>query len=96
MPPRLLTAVFDEIRSRRSESLQDERMGRLTEREREVLRCMMLGFDRARIAAELIVSINTVRTHTQNILSKLEVHSSVEAVSVALRAGFPVAAPVAR
>ena len=96
MPPRLLTAVFAELCGRRAEHSQEQRVSRLTERECEVLRCMMLGFDRARIASELIVSVNTVRTHTQNILSKLEVHSSVEAVSVALQAGFPGGAQVAR
>jgi DNA-binding NarL/FixJ family response regulator len=89
IPPRLLTGVLDEFRAQRAQPDQDDRVRRLTLREREVLRCMMLGFDRARIAEELIVSINTVRTHTQNILSKLEVHSSLEAVSVALQAGFP-------
>jgi DNA-binding NarL/FixJ family response regulator len=88
IPPRLLTGVLAEFRSERAAPGHDNRVQRLTEREREVLQCMMLGFGRARIAAELIVSINTVRTHTQNILSKLEVHSSLEAVSVALQAGF--------
>jgi two-component system NarL family response regulator len=48
----------------------------------------MAGHDRARIARELILSINTVRTHTQNILTKLEVHSSLEAVGLALHLGF--------
>jgi DNA-binding NarL/FixJ family response regulator len=88
IPPRLLTAVLEEFRSHRVEPDDDDRLRRLTQRERDVLRCMMAGFDRARIADELLLSINTVRTHTQNILSKLEVHSSLEAVSVALQAGF--------
>jgi NarL family two-component system response regulator LiaR len=91
IPPRLLTGVLEEFRSRRAELDHDYRVQRLTQREREVLRYMMAGFGRARIADELIVSINTVRTHAQNILWKLEVHSSLEAVSVALRAGFPSA-----
>jgi DNA-binding NarL/FixJ family response regulator len=96
IPPRLLTGVLEEFRSRRAETDHDYRVQRLTEREREVLRYMMAGFGRARIADELILSINTVRTHAQNILWKLEVHSSLEAVSVALQAGFtsaPSSAP---
>jgi DNA-binding NarL/FixJ family response regulator len=88
IPPRLLTGVLEEFRSRRAELDHDYRVQRLTQREREVLRYMMAGFGRARIAEELILSINTVRTHAQNILWKLEVHSSLEAVSVALQAGF--------
>jgi two-component system, NarL family, response regulator LiaR len=63
----------------------DEKLARLTEREREVLDGLIAGCDRARIARDLLVSVGTVRTHTRNILAKLEVHSSLEAVSVALR-----------
>ncbi len=43
---------------------------------------MVSGSDHATIARELVVSVNTVRTHSQRILSKLEVHSGLEAVSV--------------
>ena len=59
----------------------------LTRREHEVLELMVAGFDRPSIARQLEISLNTVRTHTKNILAKLGVHSSLEAVSVALRAG---------
>jgi DNA-binding NarL/FixJ family response regulator len=59
----------------------------LTRREREVLDKMVAGYDRPTIARQLSISLNTVRTHTKNILAKLGVHSSLEAVSVALRAG---------
>ncbi len=59
----------------------------LTAREREVLDLMVAGYDRPSIARILRISLNTARTHTKNILAKLGVHSSLEAVSVALRAG---------
>ena len=49
---------------------------------------MVDGLDRPEIARRLVVSLNTVRTHTRNTLAKLGVHSSLEAVSVALRAGL--------
>jgi DNA-binding NarL/FixJ family response regulator len=64
----------------------DEKLARLTDREREILDGLIAGSDRATIAKNLTVSVGTVRTHTRNILAKLEVHSSLEAVSVALRA----------
>jgi DNA-binding NarL/FixJ family response regulator len=57
----------------------------LTVREREVLECMIEGLSRAEIAARLRVSGNTVRTHTQNLIGKLGAHSSLEAVTLALR-----------
>jgi DNA-binding NarL/FixJ family response regulator len=64
----------------------DDKLARLTDREREILDGLIAGSDRATIAKNLMVSVGTVRTHTRNILAKLEVHSSLEAVSVALRA----------
>jgi two-component system nitrate/nitrite response regulator NarL len=57
----------------------------LTEREREVLRRFASGESTRTIAAELGVSLATVRTHTQNILTKLGVHSKVEAAAYAAR-----------
>lgn len=60
----------------------------LSDREREVLTSMVEGRRRAEIARELCVSDNTVRTHTRNILTKLGVRSSLEAVSIALAAGM--------
>jgi two-component system NarL family response regulator len=84
----LLTAVLAELQATQPTRGEDARLRRLTERERQVLGCMMAGHDRARIASELILSINTVRTHTQSILTKLEVHSSLEAVGLALHLGF--------
>jgi DNA-binding NarL/FixJ family response regulator len=59
----------------------------LTVREREVLDCMIAGLTRAEIANRLHVSGNTVRTHTQHLITKLGVHSSLEAVTLALRSG---------
>jgi len=49
---------------------------------------MVRGYDRSSIARELYLSSNTVRTHTRNLLAKLDVHSSLEAVALALRAGI--------
>jgi DNA-binding NarL/FixJ family response regulator len=57
----------------------------LTAREREVLDCMVDGLNRTEIAALLHMSGNTVRTHTQNLMGKLGAHSSLEAVTIALR-----------
>lgn len=65
----------------------DDRLSGLTAREREVLDCMVDGLTRTQIAARLYISANTARTHTQNLLAKLDAHSSLEAVSIALRYG---------
>lgn len=60
----------------------------LTGREHDVLQCLVDGVSRGEIAARLGVSENTVRTHTQNLMAKLGVHSTLEAVALALRSGF--------
>lgn len=59
----------------------------LTSRELEVLSLLAEGATSQQIAARLHVSPNTVRTHVQGILSKLQVHSRLEAVAFAVRHG---------
>ena len=61
---------------------------RLTKRERDVLALLAEGADTAQIAQRLFLSRNTVRTHVQNLLSKLQVHSRLEAASYAVRHGL--------
>jgi two-component system nitrate/nitrite response regulator NarL len=57
----------------------------LTSREEEVLGLLMEGADGRTIARRLGISRNTVRTHVQSILSKLQVHSRLEAATFAVR-----------
>jgi two-component system nitrate/nitrite response regulator NarL len=57
----------------------------LTEREREILGLLVEGLDTAAIARKLTVSRTTVRTHVQAVLTKLGVHSRLEAASFAVR-----------
>jgi DNA-binding NarL/FixJ family response regulator len=60
----------------------------LTSRETEVLRRLADGLTTEQIAADLYVSVNTVRNHVNNIIRKLNVHSRLEAVSFAIRNGL--------
>jgi NarL family two-component system response regulator LiaR len=57
----------------------------LTERELEVLALMVEGLNNTQIAGRLSVSPSTIKSHVSNILSKLEVASRTEAVTLALR-----------
>jgi DNA-binding NarL/FixJ family response regulator len=54
----------------------------LTQREREVLNCLADGTGRRDMAEHLHMSPNTVRTHLQNLMVKLGVHSALEAVAL--------------
>jgi LuxR family maltose regulon positive regulatory protein len=58
-------------------------INQLSERELDVLRLMEVGFSNTKIANELYISLNTVKTHTKNINSKLDVHNRTEAVKKA-------------
>jgi DNA-binding NarL/FixJ family response regulator len=64
----------------------------LTEREKEILRSVAQGLPNKEIARQLGISLATVRNHVHNILEKLEVHSKLEATSLAFRQGW-VSAP---
>ncbi len=59
--------------------------GRLTPRELEVLRLLATGLDNAKIADVMGISATTVRNHIDHVLTKLGVHSKLEAVVFAAR-----------
>ncbi|GHB05650.1 MULTISPECIES: response regulator transcription factor [Streptomyces] len=88
LPPALLTGVLRELTTARKHRTESERLVEsLTPREREVLRCMVAGLGRKAVAERLYLSPHTVRTHMQNVLGKLGVHSTLAAVALARRAG---------
>jgi DNA-binding NarL/FixJ family response regulator len=88
LPPHLLGVVLDTIVASSDGPPDRTPLAALTPRERQVLRCMLAGLDRSASAELLGLSLNTVRTHAQSVLTKLNVHSALEAVSVALSAGM--------
>jgi NarL family two-component system response regulator LiaR len=70
--------------SRQRQELGDD----LTKREREVLRLLVDGLTNPEIADELFISQSTVKSHVSHILSKLDVATRTEAVSLALQQGL--------
>jgi DNA-binding NarL/FixJ family response regulator len=60
----------------------------LSGRERQVLGLLARGYSNRRIAEACYLSLNTVRTHVQNVLVKLGVHSKLEAAALAVRQGL--------
>ena len=78
--PRLAPALL----SRRS----TERQPSLSGREREVLDLLAQGLTGEQVAARLVLSAETIKTHVRNAMSKLEAHTRVHAIAIALREGF--------
>lgn len=60
----------------------------LSDREVEVLQALAEGQTTAAMAAEMHISVNTVRNHVQRVLTKLGAHSRLEAVAAGIRAGI--------
>lgn len=94
-PPELLGPVLGELRADvRRAAGRTSPLDPLSPRERDVLAGMLEGRRARQIAEHLSISTDTVRTHTRGILSKLGVHSRLEAVRVARSAGLRVVPPV--
>ncbi|MFE0133242.1 response regulator [Streptomyces sp. NPDC059037] len=62
----------------------------LTEREEEVLRLMATGLSNPEIARSLMVSLETVKTHVGNVLTKLGAQNRTHAVVIAYESGLVV------
>ncbi|MCA1844514.1 MAG: response regulator [Actinobacteria bacterium] len=60
----------------------------LTRREVEILQLVAEGLSNDAVAERLVLSVNTVRNHVQNILTRLGAHSRLEAVTIAVRQGI--------
>jgi DNA-binding NarL/FixJ family response regulator len=89
VPPRMLGPLLAGLlRRKREQDLADDRVSRLTHREREVLALLADGADNGGIARALVISPQTARTHIQNILGKLAVHSRLEAAAFVTRNGI--------
>lgn len=64
------------------------RKAQLTEREAEILTLIASGLSNAEIAAKLVVSVETVKTHVGNVLAKLQARDRTQAVIIAYESGF--------
>jgi DNA-binding NarL/FixJ family response regulator len=92
MDPDEVEASLRRLRHRRKqEATIEQRLERLTPRELEILQLIADGVASDEIAPTLGVSPHTLRTHLQNVLTKLKVHSKLDAVVLAIRHGKIVA-----
>jgi DNA-binding NarL/FixJ family response regulator len=86
--PQVAGKVLQQVADQPAPALPDQqRLNRLSEREREVLRLLATGLSNAEIAKTLFLSEGTVKNYVSVILSKLEVADRTQAAIVAMRAG---------
>jgi two-component system nitrate/nitrite response regulator NarL len=89
VPPQMLGSLLQHlIRRRRDRDDGSRTLARLTRREREVLALLAQGADNNGIAQPLVISPETARTHVQNVLTKLGVHSRLEAAAFVVQNGL--------
>ena len=80
--------VEDFVRQATTQDRQSAPLQMLTSREQEVLRLLADGKRVKEIAHFLNISVKTVESHRQNIMDKLEIHSTIELTRYALREGL--------
>lgn len=89
MPPNLLIGLLRRVpRDRAVMHKGGTLWERLTPRESEILVCLAAGKSGSAIAEELNITPLTVRTHVRNLMSKLGVHSRLEAVAFGVKHGL--------
>ena len=89
IPRGMLGALLSRlIVRRREQDVALRRTAQLTKREKEVLALLADGADKHAIAQALVISPQTARTHIQNVLAKLRVHSRLEAVALIRQNGI--------
>jgi DNA-binding NarL/FixJ family response regulator len=84
MTPSIASKVLKMFKNRPPESDNSEQFN-LTDREKEILKCLVEGMSYKMIADSCFISADTVNGHIKNIYKKLQVHSKGEAVAKAIR-----------
>ena len=85
LPRDVIVTIAKRVAESRDRQAERTPVESLTPRELEVLKALVEGLSTPSICERLVITPNTLRTHVQNIMGKLHVHSKLEAVSFALR-----------
>jgi DNA-binding NarL/FixJ family response regulator len=88
LAPSVTRTLIEQFARRPARPDAGARLDALTEREREVLVMLARGKSNAELAAELVVSEGTIKTHVSSLLGKLGVRDRVQAVVLAYESGL--------
>ncbi|WP_394614897.1 response regulator transcription factor [Lentzea sp. JNUCC 0626] len=94
-PEQIVRVIAETCRSRGyvHPDLRPKDRPTLSKREYEVLTLIAEGLENQQVATELVVSVETVRTHVKGILRKLGARDRTHAVSLAYRSGLLIGRP---
>ena len=87
LSPSISAATVQEYIRQAERTIEGDRYGRLTPREREVLQLIAEGHSTQEIASILCISVKTARTHRRHLMEKLDLHSEAELALYAVRRG---------
>jgi DNA-binding NarL/FixJ family response regulator len=85
LPRAVIVGIAQRVVAARDRGAERRQIEPLTPRELEVLKALTEGLSTPEICEQLFIAPNTLRTHVQNIMGKLRVHSKLEAVAFAIR-----------
>lgn len=85
LPRSVILVIAHRVAEARQQGRENTNVEPLTPRELDVLQALAQGLSSQEISEQLRIAPNTFRTHVQNIMAKLRVHSKLEAVAFALR-----------
>ena len=79
LDPRIVQIAVKMFKNEQQKHTEKDFLGKLTDREKEVLKLLSQGLSNTEIAEKLIISSHTAKVHVSNILSKLAVTDRVQA-----------------
>jgi DNA-binding NarL/FixJ family response regulator len=89
VPPFMIPRILSHFHHQQQREQQAEMLkARLSAREIEILEQLARGKSNDAISEIFVLSPNTVRTHIQNVIKKMGVHSKLEATTLALQLGI--------
>lgn len=86
--PSMAGALVSRALGRQESSSEEEAFGRLSPRERQVLKLVAEGLSNKEVAVALDVAVKTVMAHRANLMDKLDIHNHSKLVQLAIRMGL--------
>jgi two-component system response regulator NreC len=88
LSPSVAKLFVDDYQHSAAEKAKNDPYNQLTEREREILKLIVEGYNTAEIANLLVITPKTVEGHKTNLMAKLGIHNRLELLKYALRKGI--------